>query len=264
MRRKLIIGTALVAVLALVSAAYATAPINKYGATFKFSTTKAGTKAKPVALSYTETLTAANVDSSKVAAPLTNIKTTLYGMVSNLKDFPTCSEAKIEKGPKYNLNCPKGSLVATGKVNSELGTSTLSKSTAVACNPDLVVYNGGGNKEFYFFTAPSPTACHGLTTGATLPYTGTVQQSGKNLVINVPLPPDVSTKVANISGEYGSLIKETLTVKATSTKKNGKTVWSQESVACQGKKRPYTVAFTAEQNTSSPKVTQSVKGSGKC
>jgi hypothetical protein len=134
----------------------------------------------------------------------------------------------------------------------------------VACNPDLVVYNGGGGKEFYFFTAPTPTACHGLTTGATAPYTGTVAQSGKNLIINVPLPPDVSTKVAGISGEYGSLIKETIKVSALSTKVHGKTVYSQASVACQGGKRPYSVSFTAVANTSSPKVTQTVKGSAKC
>jgi hypothetical protein len=264
LRRKLIIGGALAALLALGGVAYAASAINKYGATIKFSSSKPGSSAKPVPLTYTETLTASNVDSSKVAAPLVNIKTTIYGMTSNLKDFKTCPEKTIEKGPKYNAACPKGSEVAAGFVNSELGSSTLSKSAAVACNPDLAVYNGGGGKEFYFFTAPSPTSCHGLTTGATLPYTGTVSQSGKNLVINVPLPPDVSTKVANLSGEYGSLIKESIKVTALSTKVHGKTVYSQQSVACSGSKRPYSVAFTAVENTSSPKVTQTVKGSAKC
>ncbi len=153
--------------------------------------------------------------------------------------------------------------MAFGKVNSELGTSTpVEDHGELPCNPDLVVYNGGGDKEFYFFTAPTPTSCHGLTTGATAPYVGTVAKSGKNMVLNVPLPPDVSTKVAGIPGEYGSLIKETLKVTALSTKFHGKTVYSQESVACKGSKRPYSVAFTAEENTSSPKVTQTVNGLG--
>jgi hypothetical protein len=264
LRRKLIIGGALAAVLAVAGVAYASSALNKYGATITFSSSKPGTKAKPVPLSYTETLTANNLNSSEVAAPLVNIKTTIYGVVANLKDFKTCSEKVIETGPKYNASCPKGSEVASGFVNAELGTSTLSKSTAVACNPDLAIYNGGGGKEFYFFTAPSPTACHGLTTGATLPYVGTVAQSGKNMVLNVPLPPDVSTKVAGISGEYGSLIKESIKVTALSTKVHGKTVYSQASVACKGNKRPFSVAFTAVQNVSSPKVTQSVSGSAKC
>lgn len=264
MRRKLIIGGALAALLALGGVAYAATALNKYGAKLAFSSTKAGTAAKPVPLTYTETLTAANTNSSDVAAPLVDIKTTIYGMVSNLKDFKTCSVKTISTGPKYNAACPKGSEIASGKVNSELGGSTLAKDKSVACNPDLVVYNGGGNKEIYFFTAPSPTACNGLTTGQTAPYVGTVAKSGKNLVINVPLPPDVSTEVANIPGEYGSLIKEEIKVTALSTKVKGKTVYSQESVACQGSKRPYSVAFTAVQSASSPKVTQTVKGSAKC
>jgi hypothetical protein len=264
LRRKLIIGGALAALCALAGVAYASTALNNYSAKIAFSSSKPGSAAKPVPLSYTETLTANNPDSSKVAAPLVDIKTTIYGMTSNLKDFKTCSEATIEKGPKYNANCPKGSEVASGFVNSELGGPTLAKSAAVACNPDLAIYNGGGNKEFYFFTAPSPRSCNGLTTGATLPYVGTVAKSGKNLVINVPLPPDVSTKVANIPDEYGSLIKESIRVTALSTKVHGKTVYSQQSVACSGSKRPYSVAFTAVASASSPKVTQTVKGSAKC
>jgi hypothetical protein len=264
LRRKLIIGGALAALLALGGVAYAATALNKYSAALKFSSSKPGSSAKPAALGYTETLMASNLTSSKVAAPLVNIKTTIYGMKANLKDFKTCSEKTIETGPKYNLNCPSGSEVASGFVNAELGGPSLSKSAAVACNPDLVVYNGGGGKEFYFFTAPSPTACHGLTTGSTLPYVGTVAQSGKNLVMNVPLPPDVSTKVANLKDEYGSLIKESINVKALSTKVHGKTVYSQESVACKGGKRPFSVAFTAVQSASSPKVTQTTTGSAKC
>ena len=64
MRRKLIIGTALAAVLAVASVAYA-ATLNNYTATISFSTSKPGTKAKPLPLSYTETLTAANATSGK-------------------------------------------------------------------------------------------------------------------------------------------------------------------------------------------------------
>lgn len=263
MRRKLIIGTALMAVLVGASVAYA-ATLNKYGAVVKFSTTKPGTAAKPVPLSYTETLTAANVTSGKVAAPLINLKTTIYGAQSNLKDFPTCSFATILKGPKFNLNCPKGSEVATGQVHSFLGGPTLAAASAGPCNPGLAVYNGGGGKEWYFFTAVG-TQCGALHTGDTNPYPGTVTQSGKNMVINVPLPPFVSTAVAGHTGLIGSLVKETVTVKATSTKVKGKTVWSQESVACQGNKRPYSVAFTAVgEPAGKPKVTNSVPGSAKC
>ncbi|HTX44774.1 MAG TPA: hypothetical protein VMD48_00670 [Solirubrobacteraceae bacterium] len=262
MRRKLIIGTALVAVLALAGVAYA-ATLNTYTAKLTFTASKPGTAAKPVGLGYTEDLAAANsAGSSKVAAPLIDIKTTIYGLKSNLKDFPTCSSAKIETPPKYNLNCPKGSEIATGTVNAKIGGPTLA-APGTACNPDLAIYNGGGGTEWYFFTTPNATACAGLTTGATAPYPGKVSQSGKNLVINVPLPPDVSTKVANHTNLYGSLIKETVKTALLTTKVHGKTVYSQESVACMGSKRPYSVAFTAT-NGSGVTQTVTVKGSAKC
>jgi hypothetical protein len=221
-------------------------------------------RAKPVPRGYSESLTAANAaGSSKVAAPLIDIDTIIYGGKANLQDFPTCSAKTIEKPPKYNLNCPKGSEVATGTVNAKIGGPTLA-APGTACNPDLAIYNGGGGTEWYFFTTPNATACAGLTTGQTLPYPGKVSQSGKNLVINVPLPPDVSTKVANHANLYGSLIKETVITKALSIKVHGKTVYSTESVACKGSSRPYSVAFTAVPSAGAKGVTQTVKGSAKC
>jgi hypothetical protein len=262
LRRKLIICTALVVVLVGASVAYA-ATLNNYTAKLTFTSTKAGTKAKPVPIGYTETLTAANATPGKVAAPLVDIKTTMYGVVSNLKDFPTCSYTKIYTPPKYNLNCPKGSEVATGKVNSELGGPTLLAADAGPCNPDLVVYNAGGGKEWYFFTAVG-TQCGSLHTGSTKPYPGTVKQSGKNLVINVPLPSFVSTAVAGQEDLYGSLTKEVVTTKPLSIKVHGKKVYSQVSVACKGKTRPYSVSFTAVPAAGSPGVMGSKSGSAKC
>jgi hypothetical protein len=256
-------GTALIAVLVGASVAYA-ASLNSYTAVLKFSSSKPGTAAKPVPLSYTETLTAKNNTSGEEAAPLVNITTTIYGMKTNLKDFATCSYTKIYTGPKFNLNCPKGSEVATGQVGSFLTNTSLSTSVAAACNPGLTVYNGGGNKEWFFFTA-SGVQCGSLHTGDTQPYPGYVKQSGKNLVIDVPLPSFVSTAVAGHQGLIGSLVKEVLNVKALSTKVKGKTVYSQESVGCQGSKRPYSVSYTAvAEPGGSPSSSSVVKGSAKC
>jgi hypothetical protein len=262
LRRKLIIGSAVIAALVAASVAYA-ASLNNYGAKITFSSSKPGTAAKPVPLSYNETLTASNPVAGDVAAPLVNLKTVIYGMTSNLKDFPTCSSSKIDTGPKFNLSCPKGSEVAVGQVDSFIGGPTLAKSKTFSCKPGLVVYNGGGGTEWYFFTA-SGTQCGPLKTGQTAPYPGKVSQSGKNLVINVPLPPDVSTRVANQADLYGSLVKETISVKALSTKVHGKTVYSQESVACKGSTRPYSVTFTAVPKAGSPGQSATVKGSAKC
>lgn len=260
MRRFLIIGTAM-AVLAGAAVAYA-ATLNKYTATVTFTSSKPGSKSKPVAIGFTEKLGASNATSGKVAAPLVDIKTTIYGAVSNLKKLPVCSSTKIDTGPKFNTACPKGSEVGTGSVQARLGGPSLTAPGA-PCDPGLVIYNGGGGKEWYFFTAVG-TQCGSLHTGQTAPYPGTVKQVGKNLVLDVPLPPDVSTKVAGQTGLYGSLIQETVSIKSLTEKIKGKNVPAMAAVACKGGKRPWTVAFTAVPAAGSPGVTQSISGSDKC
>ena len=67
LRRKLIIGTALIAVLAVAGVAYAAA-LNNYTAKIGFSSSKPGTAAKPVPLNYAENLTAANTAGSTATA----------------------------------------------------------------------------------------------------------------------------------------------------------------------------------------------------
>jgi hypothetical protein len=260
LRRIIIIGAAL-AVTVGVGVAYA-AGLNKYTAKVTFTSSKPGSTSKPVSIGYTETLSAANDDSTKLAAPLIDIKTTIYGLRSNLKDFKTCSKSAIEKGPKYNANCPKGSEVASGSVAAKLGSPALTP-PGTDCKPDLAIYNAGGGKEWYFFTAASATQCGGLTTGQTDPYPGFVKQQGKNLVIDVPLPPFVSTAVANTQGLYGSLIHETVKTFPLTTKVKGKTVGATEAVACLKGKRAYSISFTATDSTGK-KETKKVSGSAKC
>jgi hypothetical protein len=259
LRRIIIIGTALAV---LVGATVAYAAVNTYTAKLTFSG-KAGSKKSPAPLTVTENLTAANVaGAASRAAPLIDIKTTIYGAVANPKPFPTCTNTKILLGPKFNLNCPSKSEVATGNVSSLLGGLPLSGAGA-SCKPGLVVYNAGGGKLWYFFTASTGTQCAGLKTGQTAPYPGTIKQSGKNLVLDVPLPKDVSTSVANHPGLYGSLINEVVHFKKLTTKVKGKTVGFFSSVACQGKKRPYSVSFTATPDGTT-KETKVVKGSAGC
>jgi hypothetical protein len=262
LRRFIIIGTA-VAVLAGAAVAFAGA-LNNYTAGFKFSTSKPGSTKAPVALGFTQTLGAANATASKVAAPLVNIKTTIYGLVANAKDFPTCSSTKIDTGPKFDAACPKGAEVASGTVSALLGGPALDPSKTISCKPGLDVWNGGGKTLWFFFTAASLTQCGGLQTGKTAPYPGTVSQSGKNLVVNIPLPPDVSTKVANTPNFYGSLINETVAWRKLTTKVKGKTVGFLESVACKGGKRPWSVKYTAVPVAGAAGVSSTVTGSSKC
>jgi hypothetical protein len=261
LRRIIIIGTA-IAALAGAAIAYG-ATLNNYTANLKFSSSKAGSPSKPVSIGYSETLTASNATAGLVAAPLINIKTTIYGVRSNLNKFPTCSFKTIDTGPKFNAACPKASLVASGQVNSFLGDPTLTASSRFACNPGLTVYNGGGGKEWFFFTA-SGTQCGSLHTGDTQPYPGSVKQKGKNLVINVPLPSFVSTAVAGHTGLYGSLVKQVLNVKPATIKVKGKKYGATEAIGCKNGKRPWSVAFTAVPAAGQPGQTVTKSGAAKC
>jgi len=255
----IIIGTA-VAMLATAAAALAASKFNNYsGSKLVIAPAKAGSKAKPVGLGMTEVLKA-GAPAGDRAAPLVNIKVTIYGVRLDAGKLPVCSDAKIESNKTSPLGgCSKGSLIATGPVHSELGPSTdPSASKGTACNPYLNVFNGGPKTQVFFFWTKSANDCGGLTTGATAPYDGHISYSGGNAVINVPLPPDISTKVANQPGLYGSLITETLVYAKTVS---GKAY--MVGVGCKGKSRPWSITFTASLYNGG-KETQTVKGSSKC
>jgi hypothetical protein len=262
MRRIIIIGTALAM---LVGAAAAYAAFNNYtGSKLSFSPNGAGTKAKPLPLGMVEKLKA-SAPAGDRAAPLTDIKVTIYGAQTNGGDFPKCTDAMITANQTlYDKACPKGSRIGSGPVHALLGpSSSPSSSGSVQCNTFLHVYNGGAKTQVFFFTTNSPTDCAGLVTGQTAPYDGHISYSGKNLVINVPLPPDVSTKVAGHTGLYGSLITEALTFPRSTKKGHGRTEGYMESVACKGHSRPYSIKFTAT-DYSGGSETQTVSGAAKC
>ncbi len=261
MRRKAAVVTALV-MLVSATAAYAAGGFNVYTGTGQTFSKGVGSKSKPVGMSFTQTLNAANTDSTKAAAVLTNINVKTYGLVSNASKFPTCDGRKFTT-LKSDKQCPKLSKFATGHVQSLLGDPTLSKSNRTPCNPDLDVFNAGKGKLWFFFTTKSANQCAGLTTGATAPYQGTVKQQGKFQIVNIPLPPDISTRVAFQPNFYGSLIHETLAWAKLKTKVKGKTVYNNVSVGCVKGKRPWTVTYTSTTNGSNKSV-QSISGSAKC
>lgn len=245
MRRIIIIGTAL-AVLGGGAAAWASSSDpNTYSGSISVSPKKAGSAKKPVALSWTQTINASSKSSSTNAAPLTDIKTWIYGFKVDTKLAPTCSSSKIEANYK---SCPSKSLVASGTVTSELGPTSRDPAESENCGPlTLNVYNGGKNYVWYFFIVPTPETCPGASTGSAQPYKGSFSRSGKDLVLNVPLPPDVSTNAANI-GLYASLEHEKLVWKKIPGKSQGKKIGYFSTVACQAGKRPYKVTYTDTTN----------------
>lgn len=259
MKRIILIATAATMLFAATVAFAATTPISKYKATYSFSPSKSGTKKKPQKVSFTQKITVTPGIAGSRAGILHNIKQTLYGLKVDGKHFPTCTTTKIDTA-KTDAGCPKGALVATGSIKAVLGSgSSLSSPVLATCDPLLHVWNAGqGKLAFFFIDTPTGTAhaCAGLKTGDVAPYPATYKQSGKNLVVNVPIPQYVDYPAPNV---VGSLQSENLKWKGTSSKGH----ISIASVACKGKKRPYSTSFTAS-NVSGPSQVATVKGSASC
>jgi hypothetical protein len=256
LRRIVIIGTA-IAVLAC--AAVASAALNTYTATLKF-TKGVGTASKPVPVGFKQHYKADGTNGNRTAT-LVNITTKIYGLVADGKDFPTCTLGKIAAA-KNDTGCPKGAMVATGAITAVVGSASNFKVPGTACDPLLHVWNGGQGKLVFFFVDQAPAhQCLGgaLTTGQVGPYPGTVKRVGKFLVTNVPIPKYVDFPAP---GLVGSLLSEDLNWLKVSKKVHGKTVAANASIACQHGKRPYSTTFTAV--LAGQKEVKTVKGTAPC
>jgi hypothetical protein len=263
LRRIVVVATALAVLVTAVSAYAATGGFNTYTATVKVSPNKAGSAGAPAAVAFTEKYVASGTNGNRTA-PLTEIKTKAYGIVTNGKSFPTCSLAKIQAA-KSDTVCPKGALVAKGAITAILGPTNDPSASApgrLPCNPLLHGWNGGQGKVVFFFVdqAPDHTCAGGaIQTGTVGPFPATIKTVGKTLVLDTPIPSYVSFPITGIEG---SLTSETLNWLKVTTKVGGKTVAYASSVACNKGKRPYSHAFTAEQNGQSQSAT--VSGTQKC
>ena len=146
----------------------------------------------------------ANGTTGNRTAPLTNIKTTIYGMVSDGKDFPTCSLAKIQAAGS-DTGCPKGALVASGSITAAPRTGERPECVCarpLPCDPLLDVWNAGQGKVVYFFV---DQGSHTLRRRRRpdrrrRPFPGTVKTVGKNLVMNTPIPSYVSFPLTAVRG----------------------------------------------------------------
>ncbi len=264
MRRIVVVATALVVLIAAASAFAASGGINTYSATLKFSPNKAGSGKAPFALGFSQNYAAGGINGNRTA-PLTDITTKIYGVVSDGKDFPTCSLAKVAAAGS-DTGCPKGALVATGSITAVIGPQADQSSAAAlgSCDPLLDVWNAGQGKLVFFFVDQGPNhLClnGGITTGEVGPYPGSVKTVGKTLVMDTPIPNYVSFPV----GLEGSLTSLSLKWKNLSKKlSNGKTVHYGVSVACKGGKRPYSETFTAEAGAGGAPSSDTVTGTQKC
>jgi hypothetical protein len=228
-----------------VGATAAYASYNNYAGTTTQISKGVGTAKKPVGLSMVQTLNA-SAPTGERAAPLTDIKTTLYGVKLDAGKLPVCTDAKIlsNKVSQYG-GCPKSSLIATGVVNALLGPGTdNSASKGTPCNPHLNVFNGGPNTQVFYFWTKNSSDCGGLTTGSTAPFDGHISYKNGVVTVDIPQPTDISTKVAGQPNFFSSLIHEVLSYPKTVAGKS-----YMVGVGCKAHKRPWTATFTSHTYT---------------
>jgi hypothetical protein len=254
LKRIVLVATA-AAMLIGATVAFAATPINTYKSTYSFSPSGSGTASKPQKTAFTQKIAVTPGTAGNRAGILLNIKTTIYGLKVNAKGAKTCTIGTITAAGT-DTGCPKGALMAKGSINAVLGQAgNFSTSAAVGpCNPNLDVWNAGAGKLAFFFV-PAASGAHSCLGGAIKvgqvpPYPATYKQSGKNLIVNVPIPTTVDFPS---QGLVGSLESETL-------KWNSPSI---TSVACKGNKRPYSTAFTATLPGQAQQVTN-VPGSAPC
>jgi hypothetical protein len=260
LRRIALIAVA-VGMLIAAGAAYAATQINTYSATLKFSSKAAGTAHKPAPVGYTQDIKASGTGGNRTAV-LEDIKTTIYGLKADGKDFPTCTLAQIAAA-KNDTGCPKGAMAATGYITAAVGAKNNFAQAGAPCDPLLHVWNSGQGKLTFFFVDTPTHQCLGgaLKTGSTGPYPATYKTQGKNLVVDVPVPSYIDFPAPGLAG---SLESEHLVWAKTTKKVHGKTVAMTASIGCQGKKRPYSTQFTANLPTTGQTQTSTVKGSAAC
>ena len=200
-------------------------------------------------------------------APLTDIKTTIYGLKSDGKDFPTCSMAKITTAGNDTV-CPKGALVATGAITAILGRrrSDLQRAGPAAVRPAprrlerragqaRVLLRRPGHHPHVPRRRDQDRAASGRIPA-------TYQAVGKNLVMDTPIP-NVRVVPAHrgrgLAHERDAELEEP---EHEAQERQDRAL--RASVACKGGKRPYSVTFTAESGPGGAPQSETVTGTQKC
>lgn len=242
MRRVAAFGAALTVVLVVAAVAFAQ-QVNTYSVTASTSPAKAGSKKKPVPVSVKFNYTVGEKSGQEPAA-VKRYKISFYGIRSvNGALFPKCTAAQIATAGNSDAGCPKGALVGTGKIHSEVyNSNNPSPNGALVCDKDLHLYNAGKGKITLFLTGPAST-CQAAP-GGQPPFTGTyVSGEGGGTALQFDTPPNLLHPVAGLTVAVKNV---TSTIKRKTVTKKGVKKGYYESVSCKGKTRPVVVTFTPE------------------
>jgi hypothetical protein len=242
---------ALVVALGLAGTAYAaTFVTNKYVVSAKGSPLKSGTKAHPkpagLTIGYTVTTNPPGERPNVVQSLLISIA----GVRAQTNDFPTCSTSRLNNSAQGPKTCPKGSLVGTGYLISEIGLASSQSGQQLTCRVEVRIYNGGGNSlSYYVYEIPNRQGECPSTQGA-LAFSTHLKEVGTTLVQTLNVPAEFRHPENN-SGLDASVIKSSVSLPVKTRKIKGKTVGFGETIGCPANHRRHiSIKFTLENGTS--------------
>ena len=186
-----------------------------------------GQPAKPVPVALAETLGMSSTTSGNVGAPLVNIKTTTYGVKApNGAYFPMCTAATDQRRTTGTTASGTPSAPRARWSRPASVTAALTSPSANLAGPGAPCSLGSVGLQRR--CGQADVLLHDHAAPVRRPHdrrrrrwTGTISESGKYLVTNVPEPADVSYNAGNIS-LFGSLQTEMLHFKKMTVKKGGK------------------------------------------
>jgi len=251
--RKLRIIALTVTGLLIVAAVAFAAQVNTYTVTASTSPTKAGTTKKPVPIKLNFNYTVGEASGQRPAL-INKYDINFGGVAENSAKFPACPAATINS-TQSDAACPKGSLMGTGNVENQTGSSSDPSQHSITCHLDLKYYNGGKHHAtLYLHGAPNsadPSKSCPLAVDRAIDATYVKKTSGVSLVFTVD-----NTLLHPIMGFDNAVVQVQSVVNRVTKKVHGKTIGYFQSIGgCKHGKRTVKVTFSQTDGSSQTKAT---------
>jgi hypothetical protein len=257
LRKLRIITLALAGLLATAAIALAAGQENTYTVTGAVTPAKAGTKAKPTPATVSFGYTVGEKNGNRPAL-IDQYDINFAGLQENSTAFPACTAAKID-ADQSDVNCPKGSLMGTGNVENQTGSTSDTTQHSITCHLDLKFYNSGKHHAaLYLHGAPNaadPAKSCPLAIDKAIDAKFVKKNGGNSIVFKVD-----NTLLHPITGFDNAVVKVTSKINPTrkTVKIKGKKHSFFESVGgCKNKKRAVSVTFHQVDGTSAKAKTSS-------
>jgi hypothetical protein len=198
-----------------------------------------GTKKKPKPVAITSLLDTSTADGTRQET-FSELDVAWAGVKSQGQYFPTCTAAQIDAQQSDSV-CPKGSLIATGKLTALVGPEADFSNPGAKCEKDVRLYNAGKNKVTNILVG-DPSKCAGV--GYLAPWTLTWTKKGGiqgGQMLKNPIPTNISHP---LPGVLGSTVHLETDYKKLTTKVKGKKVGYLVSIGCKGKRTGLTNIVT--------------------